>query len=51
VLSGSAPDMNPGGFAVPLPPQGTCTLKVLDQSFDLDIGDIGLWVRFAAPSE
>jgi hypothetical protein len=50
VLSGSAPDFNPGGFAVPLPPRGACTLRVLDQSFDLEIGDIGLWVRFATPS-
>ena len=48
VLSGSAPDFNPGGFAVPLPPRGTCTLRFLDQSFDLEIGDIGLWVRFDA---
>lgn len=48
VLSGSAPDFNPGGFAVPLPPRGTCTLRFLDQSFDLEIGDVGLWVRFDA---
>jgi hypothetical protein len=48
VLSGSAPDYDPGGFAVPLPPPGKCTLRVFDQSFDLDVGDAGLWVRFLA---
>lgn len=46
ILSGSAPDFDPGGFAIPLPPPGTCTISFLDQSFDLEIGDTGLWVRF-----
>jgi hypothetical protein len=49
VVSGSDPDFDPGGFSVPLPPPGTCTLRILDQSFDLEIGDqgeLGVWVRF-----
>jgi hypothetical protein len=48
VVSGSEPDFDPGGFAVQLPPPGACTLRVLNQSFDLEVGDIGLWVQFRA---
>lgn len=48
VESGSAPEFDPGGFAVPLPPPGPCSLRVFDQRFDLEIGDTGLWVRFTA---
>lgn len=51
VLSGSAPGFDPGGFAVPLPLPGKCTLRVFDQSFDLQIGEAGLWVRFSAQAE
>ena len=46
VDSGSAPDFDPGGFAIPLPPPGTCTLRVLDQSFELEIGELGVWLQF-----
>jgi hypothetical protein len=46
VVSGSLPDFDPGGFGVPLPPPGTCSLHVLNQRFDLEVGDIGLWVQF-----
>jgi hypothetical protein len=46
VLSGTAPDYNPGGFAVPLPPGGTCTIEFLGQRFGLAIDDMGMWVRF-----
>lgn len=48
VISGSVPEFNPGGFAVPLPPAGPCTIRCLDQSFVVEIGDTGLWVRFVA---
>lgn len=46
ILSGTAPEYDPGGFAITLPPPGPCTLSFLDQSFDLEIGELGLWVRF-----
>jgi len=45
-LSGSAPGYNPGGFAIPLPAPGPCSICFLDRRFDLEIGDTGLWVRF-----
>jgi hypothetical protein len=47
VESGSAPEFDPGGFVVPLPPPGPCSLQVLDQRFDLEIGEMGVWVRFS----
>lgn len=50
VLSGSASGFDPGGFSVPLPPAGTCKVSFLDRSFDLEVGDQGLWVRFMAQS-
>jgi hypothetical protein len=46
VLSGSAPDFNPGGFSIPLPHAGNCTLRLLDQSYEVEIPETGLWVRF-----
>jgi hypothetical protein len=46
VVSGSMADFDPGGFAVPLPPAGACTLRVFGQQFDVEVGDIGLWVQF-----
>jgi len=46
VESGSAPEFDPGGFAIPLPPAGACTLLVLGQRFTVDIDEAGLWVRF-----
>ena len=45
VLSGSAADYDPGGFVVPLVGAGTYRLHVLDHSFDLEIGDGGLWIH------
>ena len=47
VVSGTEVDFDPGGFAVPLPAPGICTLYVLDQSFNVEIGDKGVWVRFS----
>jgi hypothetical protein len=46
VLSGSAPDFNPGGFVVPLAAAGTYTLSVLGQSLEMEIGQAGIWVQF-----
>jgi hypothetical protein len=51
VLSGSAPDFDPGGFAFPLPLPGKCVLRVFDQSFDLEIGESGALVRFSSLAE
>jgi len=51
MVSGSAPDFDPGGFAIALPPPGTCTLSFLDQSYDLEIGELGLWIRFSTEAE
>lgn len=48
VVSGSLDDFDPGGFGVTLPPPGACTLRVFGQQFDVEIGDIGLWVQFRA---
>jgi hypothetical protein len=47
VLSGSVPEYDPGGFAVPLSGAGIYTVRFLGQSFDLEVGDGGLWVRFS----
>jgi hypothetical protein len=46
VLSGSAPDFDPGGFSIPLPHPGSCTLRLLDKTFEVEIPETGLWVRF-----
>lgn len=46
VLSGSAAEYNPGGFVAPLSDPGTYTLRLFEQSFNFEIGDSGLWVRF-----
>jgi hypothetical protein len=46
VLSGSAPDYAPGGFFVSVPSSGTYTVRVLDQSFEVEIGEGGLRLRF-----
>jgi hypothetical protein len=48
VLSGSAPEYDPGGFVLPLPATRTFTVSVLDQSFELEVDEGGLWVRFFA---
>lgn len=46
VVSGSAPEYNPGGFAVSLSGAGPYTVKFLDQIFDFMIGEGGLWAQF-----
>jgi hypothetical protein len=51
LLSGSAPEFNPGGFATALPSTDTFTMQVLDQSFELETSDAGLWLRFTAKTE
>jgi hypothetical protein len=51
LLSGSAPDFDPGGFQIGLHQSGTYTLRVLEHSFDLKIGDRGLWVQFLISAE
>jgi len=48
VASGSAPEFDPGGFAVPLPPAGPCSLAIPGQRFSIEVGATGIWVRFAA---
>lgn len=50
VVSGSAPEYNPGGFAIPLSGTGTYTLRFLDQIFPIEVGDGGVWVQFTAQS-
>jgi hypothetical protein len=47
VLSGSAEAYNPGGFVADLIGAGTYHLRVLEQSFDLEVGEAGLWVQFS----
>jgi hypothetical protein len=47
ILSGSAEEYNPGGFVANLSGAGTYTLQLLEQSFDLEVGDAGLWVQFS----
>jgi hypothetical protein len=51
VLSGSAPEFDPGGFIVELPITDTFTVHVLDQSFEVETGIYGLWLRFVSPSD
>ena len=46
VLSGSAAEYNPGGFVAPLSDPGTYTLRLFEQSFNFEIADSGMWVRF-----
>jgi hypothetical protein len=46
VFSGSAPEFDPGGFVAELPITDTFTVHVLEQSFELEGGDDGLWMRF-----
>jgi hypothetical protein len=46
LLSGSAPDFNPGGFLAGLHEAGTYTVRVLDHTFELEVGDGGVWVQF-----
>lgn len=48
LLSGSAPDFNPGGFMASLSKPGVYTIRVLGQSFEVTIGEAGLWVEFSA---
>jgi hypothetical protein len=51
VLSGSAPEYNPGGFAVSVTSPGTYTIRVLGQSYDVQVGEVGTWVRFSAQAQ
>jgi len=51
VLSGTAQEFDPGGFAMPLTQAGRYTVHVLDQTFDVNVGDRGLWVRFGHEEE
>jgi hypothetical protein len=46
LLSGSASLFDPGGFALPVTEEGAYTVRLLEQSFALEVGDGGLWVRF-----
>lgn len=48
LLSGSAPDFDPGGFALPVEASGRYDVRFLDQSFSLSVGLGGLWARFVA---
>jgi hypothetical protein len=51
VLSGSAPEFNPGGFAAELPTTDVFTVQILDRSFELEPSAAGLWLRFTAQTE
>lgn len=46
VFSGSAPEFDPGGFVAELPITDTFTVHVLEQSFELEGSNHGLWIRF-----
>jgi hypothetical protein len=46
LFSGSVEEYNPGGFAIAIDQPGAYTVRVLDQAFDLEIADGGLWVQF-----
>lgn len=46
LLSGSTPLFDPGGFVLPITKAGTYTVRLLEQSFVLEVGGGGLWVRF-----
>jgi hypothetical protein len=49
-LGGSEPYFDPGGFAIPLPEPGIYTVRVLGQSFELDVSESGLWIQFVPRS-
>jgi len=51
VISGSAQEYNPGGFVIPLTGTGRYVVHILDQTFDLDVGESGLWVQFGLRAE
>ena len=51
LLSGSQDLYDPGGFAVPADKGGLYTVKILDQTFELNLKSNGLWARFDAPPE
>ncbi len=46
VLSGSAPNYHPGGFAVPVRTSGTYTIQAMGQSFQVSVGESGVWCQF-----
>jgi len=46
VVSGSAPEYDPGGFVADLPATDRFTLRILDRNFDFQVGEEGLWVQF-----
>ena len=47
VISGSAPDFNPGGFVMSLSEPGTYTVRILGRSFEVEVDEQGVWVQFA----
>jgi hypothetical protein len=51
IRSGSAEEYDPGGFAIPSTGAGPYSIQVFDQSFDLEVGDGGLWVQFEPRGE
>lgn len=51
LLSGSAPDFDPGGFFIPVSKSGTYTVRVLNHSFELEVASPGLWVQFLSQPE
>jgi hypothetical protein len=50
VLSGSAPEQGPGGFALPLAAPGAYRLQMLGQQFDVEVQDLSVAVEFGATS-
>lgn len=48
LLSGSASLFDPGGFAIPISEAGTYSVRLLEQSFAVEVGTGGLWVRFVS---
>lgn len=48
LLSGSAPEQGPGGFALRLATSGAYRLHTLGQQFDLEVEDLGVAVEFGA---
>ena len=51
VISGSAPEYNPGGFAIPVMDTGRYVVEILDQTFEFEVGESGLWVQFGLHPE
>ncbi len=51
VISGSAPEYNPGGFAIPLIETGRYIVHILQQTFEFQVGESGLWVQFGLSLE